>query len=154
MTAVNLASMTDKLVEEMQFAGGEERVTKIKELFPKLKVTITNIGEERNAIGTNYKYRVTITNEGKRMSVTFHDSVANYKRNEEPNMLEVIYSVVQDADSYENCESVEDFASEFGYVDLPFATSIYKACQKEHDSLVRVFGEEGYAKLWACTRGY
>lgn len=142
------------LREEMENATEEEREVQIKELFPKLKVTITNIGTERSGIGTNYKYRVTITNEGKRMGVVFHDSVANFNNNEEPTIVDVLYSVVADSQCYESARDVEDFASEFGYEDMAFATKVFNACEKEHDNLIKLFGETGYEILEACFEGY
>lgn len=142
------------LREEMENATEEEREVQIKELFPKLKVTITNIGTERSGIGTNYKYRVTITNEGKRMGITFHDSVANFNGSKKPNMVEVLYCVVSDAQSYENTDNAEDFAREFGYEDIAFATKVFNACEKEHDNLIKLFNETGYELLGACFEGY
>ena len=87
-------------------------------------------------------YEVFIEREGKMMSVTFHDSLHNTEQGIKPTAYDVLCCLTK----YEVEEDVWDFAQGFGYdihdkESYKAVSETHKACQKEYDDVVRVFGD-------------
>ena len=87
-------------------------------------------------------YEVFIEREGKMMSFTFHDSLHNTEKGIKPTAYDVLCCLTK----YEVEDDVWDFAREFGYdihdkESYKAVCETHKACQKEYDDVVRVFGD-------------
>lgn len=139
----------EALEEAMESATEEERMLKLKEFFPTLKIKATIMGESNK--GAN-QYKVTISNSGEKFNIKFTDSLMNTYNNERSSDIRILYCAVVDAQSYENSRSLEDFADEFGY-DICESSErrkiekIYNGCEKAYNDIQRVFGYEGYEIL-------
>lgn len=146
----------EKLSDSMESATEEERMLKLKEFFPTLKIKVARISEDSR--GAN-QYKVTISNSGEKFNIKFTDSLMNTYNNERSSDFDILYCAVVDAQSYENSRSLEDFADEFGY-DLYESSEkkkiekIYNGCEKAYTDLQRVFGYEGYEILNAVYYCY
>lgn len=83
------------------------------------------------------QYKVIITRNGKRMTITFTDSIYNTQNGEEPTEYDIL-ACLQKYD----VGSFEDFCYEFGYdIDSRKAEKTYKAVVKEYNNVERVFGD-------------
>jgi hypothetical protein len=112
----------------------------MKELI-KVEVLNTTTESKRN----HYKISINYNNES--FTVVFHDSIYSYKNGISLNTDDVIYSILMDAMAYDNCDGLEDFASEYGY-DLydeleegydPTLLDAYTECHRISDALKRMF---------------
>ena len=66
----------------------------------------------------------------------------------EPTASEVLNCLADDAASYENAATFEDWASEFGYdTDSLKAEKIYRLVKRQAEQLKRVLGADNYAYL-------
>ena len=87
-------------------------------------------------------YEVFIEREGKMMSITFHDSLHNTEKGIKPTAYDVLSCLTK----YEVEDDVWDFAQEFGFdihdkESYKAVSETHKACQKEYNDVVRVFGD-------------
>lgn len=64
-----------------------------------------------------------------------------------PNKMMVLEALTMDANTAEQCETVEDIMAEFGYEDRQQAQRILKACQKIQRNLNRLFTEKELEEL-------
>lgn len=64
-----------------------------------------------------------------------------------PKLCDVLYSVMRDADAYENARDFEDFAREFGYDDSRAARVAYNECKKSGEKLARLFSADELSSL-------
>jgi hypothetical protein len=74
--------------------------------------------------------------------------------NRTPELADVLDCIASDASSYENAQSFEDWASEFGYdTDSRKAEKMYRAIKRQAEQLKRMLGEEAYQELlWNTER--
>lgn len=94
-------------------------------------------------------YRITIVNNGKRVSFKFGDSIANTQEHKPLDDYSVLACVKGDYFiTKEYYSTFEDFADEFGYArDSRQAEKIYKQCLKQAEKLHKVFTQEEIEKL-------
>ena len=127
----------------------------IQEQFPQFKITTTFIEKLKDKYGYANKYKVTIRNGKKRFSTIFTDSINNTQKGIKSPDIDIIYCIVSDAQCVQWNGSFEDFCSEFGYdTDSRSAERIYRACEKTHDNIQRLFNSDGFDFLSAVTYGY
>jgi len=71
-----------------------------------------------------------------------------------PDAAHVLDCLASDASSYENAQSFEDWASEFGYdTDSRKAERIYRIVKRQAEQLKRTLGDEAYQELlWNTKR--
>jgi hypothetical protein len=72
----------------------------------------------------------------------------------EPRATDVLDCIASDAAGYENAQTFEDWASEYGYdTDSRKAERIYRSVKRQAEQLKRVIGEEAYEELlWNTAR--
>ena len=101
----------------------------------------------------NYKVRISYNNEN--FETTFHDSIYNHEHGISLNTDDVIYAVLMDSWAYDSCNSIKDFASEFGY-DLYDELEedynlellrVYSECHKTYDAMKRMFNDSELEEL-------
>lgn len=88
-----------------------------------------------------WKYYCKLRRGSKTYSFPFYDSVANYQNNERPSK----YDVLACLDTYDDINSIEDFANEFGYNlcdNYKETEKVYKACMKQSEKLHGLFTDE------------
>ena len=89
-------------------------------------------------------YRCTIRCGRRRMTVPFSQGFAHTS---EPKLAAVLNCLASDAASVEDA-AFEDWAADMGFdEDSRTAERTYKACQKQHDQLCRLLGEDSCAAL-------
>jgi hypothetical protein len=149
---------TEELEEQMEQATEDERLAKVKEIFPQFKITASKIGQVKSEIGTANKYKVTIKNGDAQANFTFTDSVYNTRKGIKSHKFNMFYCIVQDANCYQSTSSKEDFANEFGYdmyEDSAKLNRAYKGCERAYDKLYEMFdGDDGLYTLNAICYQY
>ena len=140
-----------ELQERMENATEEERMAEVLKHFPDFKLKATYTGDSPKGANT---YRVTIKNNDEKFSTTFTDSIYNTSRGERSSNISILYCVLMDAQCYENSNSLEDFADNYGYdlyEERGKATRIFRACERQYNNIIKLFGSEGYEVLSAIT---
>lgn len=116
--------------------------------------------------GNHKEYRLTLSYNGNTYNFTFHDSVYNWQNNIKLNKMDALNSLLLDAMTYEQVRDEKEFLNEFGYdefdlynyykegytfadmynfaadkdVDkLKAGLKAYKACERTHNALNRIF---------------
>ena len=141
------------LQDSMENASSDKRMSKIKELFPSFKIHASKIGISSK--GAN-KYRVTIINKELKFSTTFTDSIYNTCNRTPSHKIEMLYCILMDAQCYENYNSLEEFADNFGldlYEERSKAKKCFEGCRKAYESIIELFSYEGYEILDAILYG-
>jgi hypothetical protein len=71
-----------------------------------------------------------------------------------PKLADVLDCLASDAAGFENAQSFEDWAAEYGYdTDSRKAEKVYRTVERQAKQLRRVLGDEGYnALLWDIER--
>ena len=141
------------LQDSMENASNDERMSKVKELFPSFKIHTSKIGISSK--GAN-KYRVTIINEGLKFSTTFTDSMHNTCQNTPSHKIEMLYCILMDAQCYDNYDNLEDFADNYGYdlyEERSKAKKCFYGCERTYNNIIELFGYEGYEILNAIVYG-
>ncbi len=92
-------------------------------------------------------YEITLTKGNISHSFEFGQSIASTRKGEAPSSYDVL-SVLQKYD----VGPFDDFCEEFGYNELPLSDypevlKIYKACQKEYDTVVDFWNESEREEL-------
>lgn len=91
----------------------------------------------------HYKCRIS---QGKR-GFTLYFSQGSAQTND-PTASDVISCVADDSVSYENAQSFEDWAQEFGYdLDSRKAEKIYRTVKRQAEQLKRTLGKDNYEYL-------
>jgi hypothetical protein len=111
----------------------------------KLKITATYLGLSKPKWDTKYyhnTYRIKITNlkTGKSMSVRFWDSIKNTEENRALTPEDILIAtkmIVDDAFSYYDLETPENFMHEFGFNEKE-ATRSWKACKEIYEDLCNI----------------
>ena len=141
------------LQDSMAEATEEERMLKLRELFPDFRIKATRIGVSPK--GAN-KYRVTLTNNTETFKTTFTDSICNTYKNTPSSPIDMLYCILMDAQCYDTTVSFHDFCNEFGYDEYEEskkANKCYEGCKKALEGLERLVGYEGYEVLNAIVYG-
>lgn len=141
------------LQDRMEDATDEERMTELLKHFPEFKLQTARIGLSPK--GAN-KYRVTIKNGSLKFTTTFTDSIYNTCNGTPSSKMDILYCVVMDAQCYENYDSLEDFADNFGYdlyEERGKAKKCFYGCERAYDNLTELFGMDGYGILNCITYG-
>ena len=113
------------------------------------KMHISRSGEvqgfpfEKNGTMWHYKYLITLSRKGKQYRFTFYDSFNNWHKNLRPTRYDVLATV----EKYEVPDTVEEFATEFGYsiddpCDYKLVKKIWEGCRKQYERLLDLFGDE------------
>ena len=94
------------------------------------------------------KYIVTMKRGSKGFSTPFYDSIRNYKKH----LIPTEYDVLACLEKYEVADTLEDFASEFGYdisepEDRMRVRKIWRDCKTQYEKLVEFFGDEWMERL-------
>lgn len=142
------------LGEEMEQATEEERMGKLKEIFPNFKIKYSKVDTVRNKYGNANRYRLTLENNGEKYNTTFTDSIYNTQRGIVSSKFSMLYCIVSDAQCYNGCTDQFDFMEEFGYEDAKTARKAYEGCKGAMDGLERLVGYEGFEILSNLTYNY
>lgn len=149
---------TDELEELMESASEDERLAKVKEIFPQFKITASRIGEKRTNMGLANQYKVTIHNGNSKANFTFTDSIYNTQKGLKSHKFNMLHCIVLDAQCYQDTANKEDFANEFGYdmyEDSKILNRAYKGCERAYNKLIELFyGENGLHVLSAIAYQY
>ena len=109
-------------------------------MLNKIKFTYKQADEQKNLFTPNHTlFKCKIKIDG--CQYTF-----NYQCNTEyklPNLLDCMYAIITDMDTYDIATDMADFNSEFGYLD----DKVYKACKKTSKALHRLFTDEELAEI-------
>ncbi len=97
----------------------------------------------------HYKCRITVGRRG--FSLYFSQG---YGIKHEPELAGVLDCLASDAAGYENAQSFEDWASEYGYdLDSRKAEKIYRTVKRQAEQLKRTLGDDAYKQLlWHTER--
>lgn len=141
------------LQDTMENASDEERMSTLLLHFPTFKLLTTKVGcDDRGA----NKYRVTIKNSDKKFNTTFTDSLYNTYNNTPSSTIHILYCIIMDAQCYDNYSTLEDFADNMGYdlyEERKKAEKCFYACEKTYNSIIDLFGYEGFEILNCITYG-
>lgn len=97
----------------------------------------------------HYKCRITC---GRRGFTLYFSQGFGIK--DEPKTADVLNCIASDAAGYENAQSFEDWASEYGYdTDSRKAEKIYRAVKRQAEQIKRTIGEDAYQELLWNTEG-
>lgn len=116
------------------------------DILKKIKTTKTRLRKSEMTSGD--KFKVKITYNGKSCYMTFHDNFKNESKKED-----FIYSLLLDADTYNNITSLADFMN-FGYTDEKEAKAIYNACKRQAQKVNYLFTEQEKEKLQELLMDY
>ena len=142
----------EQLENTMEDSTQEERMQKLKEFFPNLKIKSCRMGESPK--GAN-KYRLTISNGSEQFTSTFTDSLYNTYNNTKSSNFEMLYCIVVDAQCYEQSRTFEDFCDNVCYdLEDKRARKCYEGCRRTYENIERLFGYEGYEIINAITYGF
>jgi len=147
----------DEIEERMEQADAVDRLAEVIKHFPTFKIRYQKLTQGKSQYGMYNRYRVTINNHEQTYKYTFNDSIANTQRGTMSNDFTIFHSIIVDAGCYEYCDSLEEFANEYGY-DLyenrKQAEKAFNSCREEYEALIRLFGAEGYEILHAISTNY
>ena len=107
----------------------------LKRLLGMIKCTKTRIGESKVCSGD--EFRITLTYKGKKAVFRFHDNYLN-----KSDKSDFIYSLLLDAQAYDNCRDIYEFVREYGYKNIQVARYTYKACKEQSERVHRLFNEQ------------
>lgn len=93
---------------------------------------------------TGNAYKVKLSYKGKRCEFVFYD---NYRNESDKN--DFLYSLLMDADAYNNSRDMADFADEFCYDDIRKCMKAYNGCKAQAEKVKRLFTEEEVAEIYA-----
>lgn len=142
------------LMNEMEQATEEERMGKVKELFPNFKIKYSKVDTVSNKYGNANRYRLTLENNGEKYNTTFTDSIYNTQCGEVSSKFHMLYCVVTDAQAYKGFTDHFDFMEEFGYEDVKTVRKVYEGCKSAYEGLERLVGQGGLEILDAVTYGF
>lgn len=108
------------------------------------KITCKKVYKGKSEMTSGNAYSVTLYYNGKRCGFTFHDNIRN-----ESDKNDFLYSLLMDADAYNNTRDIDDFASEFGYEKISECIRAYKACKAQAEKVKRLFTEEEVEAIYA-----
>lgn len=149
--------MANDLMIDYSNLSDTERMAEVVKNFPRFKIRYQKLTPQQTKHGTANRYQVTITNNAEVYRYTFHDSIYNTQKGEMSSDFNILYCAVLDASCYENADSLEDFASEFGYdlwEDRKEAEKAFNGCKTAYESIIRLFGTDGYELLLAIGENY
>lgn len=142
----------ENLEDLMENSTQEERMDKLMEFFPDLKIRTCRMGESPR--GAN-KYRLTIINGSEQFTSVFTDSLYNTWENKKSSKFEMLYNVLVDAQCYEQNRTFEDFCDAVCYdLEDKQARKCYEGCRRTFENIERLFGCNGYEVLNAVTYGF
>jgi hypothetical protein len=96
-------------------------------------------------------WKVTLRAGRSRMSLVF--SMGYGHKGEPPTLSDVLDCLASDASSFDNAQSFEDWADDYGYdVDSRKAEKTYKAVQRSAERLQKFLGESAYNTLLSAER--
>ena len=84
------------------------------------------------------KYRITLSYKGR----TIHFVYQCNPQYSKPTLEDCFECLVSDANAYNDFDSVDEFAREFGYDDMKQAKKIYRACQIQAEKLQYLLDNE------------
>ena len=111
-------------------------------ILEKIRTTKTYQGKSEMTSGNAYKVRIYYN--GKYCQMVFHD---NYQNKSDKN--DFLYSLLMDADAYNNTMDLDDFASAYGYEKNSECIRAYKACKAQAKKVERLFTEEEVEAIYA-----
>ena len=101
------------------------------------------------------KYRLTIINGSEQFTSVFTDSLYNTWSNKKSSKFEMFYSIMVDAQCYEQNRTFEDFCDSVCYdLEDSRARKCFEGCRRTYENIERLFGYEGYEILNALTYGF
>ena len=105
----------------------------------KITVTLKNIEVRKDkaiwGAGVQH-YRFLLKKDGKTFLTSEYSQGSGIKT--EPDVFDILYAVIRDAQNFEQTRSFKDFCDSLGYKsmnDRAKANKIYKACEKEYNAL-------------------
>lgn len=149
--------MANDLMIDYSNLSDTERMAEVIKHFPRFKIRYQKLTPQQTKHGTANRYQVTITNNAEVYRYTFHDSIYNTQRGEMSSDFNILYCAVLDAEAYEYNDSLQDFADNYGYdlyEDRKKAEKAFNGCKTAYESLIRLFGTEGYELLSAIGENY
>lgn len=110
-------------------------------ILEKIRTTKSYKGKSEMTSGNAYTVRVYYN--GKYCQMTFHDNI--YNKSDKNDFL---YSLLMDADAYNNSRDMADFADEYGYDDIRKCLKAYNGCKSQAEKVKRLFTDEEVEHLW------
>lgn len=96
--------------------------------------------------------RFNITLSYNQQSITF-DYQCNTTMTE-PTKKDCLYCLLMDSSSYEYCENIDDFASEFGYEKVSECIEAFNGCKKNYQKLHKLFNNDEIEVLRCLFNDY
>ena len=97
---------------------------------------------------THFRFIVTISVNGEKVSFTYYDSFANWQKNitklDADALKTALDCFLSDAMCYENARDFQDFCADFGYdpfEDRAKAMNVFRGCEKHFNNALRLFGD-------------
>ena len=149
--------LINDLQDKMEQATDEERMAEVVKHFPTFKIRWQKLKQGENKLGYYNRYKVTISNHEQTYKYTFNDSIYNTSKHTMSSPYCILNCAVLDAEAYDSTRSLKDYADTFGYdlyEDYKRTTKCFEGCQEAYDSIVRLFGSEGYEILLAIGSNY
>lgn len=119
------------------------------------KTTILkNVKAEKRFLGkstktSGNKYMITLKHNDQVVRFHFHDNYRN-----ESTKKDFIYSLMLDAQAFDDNVNYLDFAACFGYDDIKEAKKIYDQCNKQYNRFNLLFNEEEQNELIKLFQNY
>ena len=142
--------MANDLMIDYSNLTDTERMAEVVKNFPTFKIRYQKLTPQQTKHGTANRYQVTITNNAEVYRYTFHDSIMNTAQGKMSSDFDILHCAISDAECYEYNDSLQDFADNFGYdlyEERKKAEKAFNGCKTAYESLIRLFGEEGYDLL-------
>lgn len=105
----------DEIEERMEQADAIDRLAEVIKHFPTFKIRHQKLTQGKTQYGMYNRYRVTISNNEQTYRYTFNDCIVNTQRGIMSDDFTIFHSIIVDAGCYEYCDSLEEFANEYGY---------------------------------------
>jgi hypothetical protein len=111
--------------------------------------TVTKWGAQR------FEHDIKVKVNGQRFSFKFYTSVNDFEQgNDTVNLQEALHAFFSDAAYFSDAENIHDFAAQLGYDmdnQAKEAKQVFSACEKSHNTLNRIFGDDFYNVYNALT---
>ena len=117
------------------------------DILEKIKTNKIRLGKSEMTSGD--KFKVKITYNGKSCYMVYHDNFKN-----KSDKKDFIYSLMLDADAYNNTTNLYDFMTEYGYENEKQANKIYNACKRQSLKFDKLFTNDEQAEIQKLLADY
>lgn len=105
-------------------------------------IKVTKVYKGKSTLTSGDKSMIYITYNKNTISFMYHDNYLN-----KSDLEQFLDALFIDAESYDSSTDVIDFMLNFGYDSKTEAQKIYKACEKQHARLNKLFNEHEQEQL-------